>query len=217
MKKNKQNRLFSFVSDIFYREISPKFRADSFKNFMDFAYVIFEKIAVNFECLYQNYLYLYEEIVEKEIKSSNISKNDSVLIIGCGSIPSTSILVSKLSNPKEIISIDFDKNAIKNSINLMHRKSFDKSLKFENADGLNYSVEKFDVIFILYGIKKQRQILEILSSKIKDTSRILFRTTNDALDQYIGGKTVLESMFKVKDSIASINFAGTTSFILMKK
>jgi len=217
MKNNKQSWLFSFAYTVFYNYISSKFHTSSFKNFMDYTYIIFEKIAVNFEKLNISYINIYQELVEKEIKLSNISSDDSVLIIGCGSIPATSILVSKKSNAKKIVSIDYDLKAVKNAIKFINSSNFDKNLKFEHANGLNYSVKTFDVIFILYGIKKQDKILEYISKNVKDASRVIFRTTNDSLVHFLGGKEFLEKYFKIEKSICSEKLNDTISFLLKKK
>jgi 2-polyprenyl-3-methyl-5-hydroxy-6-metoxy-1,4-benzoquinol methylase len=217
MKNHKKNWIFSFASNIFYNYVSPKFRTGSFKNLMDITYIIFEKIAVNFKVLYLDYINIYQELVEKEVDLCNISSDESVLIIGCGSIPVTSILVSKNSSAKEFVSIDYDLKAVENAIKLVSSTTFDKNLKFEHADGFKYPVEKFDVIFVLYGIQKQDKILEYLSKNIKDTSRIIFRTTNDSLIQLIGGKEFLEKYFIVEKSICSEKFNDTISFLLKKK
>jgi len=217
MKNNKQRCLFSFAYIIFLNYISPKFHTSSFKKFMDYTYIIFEKIAVNFEMLNICYINLYQELVEKEVKLSNISYDDSVLIIGCGSIPATSILVSKKSNAKKIVSIDYDLKAIKNAIKFTNSSNFNKNLKFEHANGQNYSVKTFDVIFILYGIKKQDKILEYISKNLKNTTRIIFRTTNDSLIHILGGKGFLEKYFKIEKSICSEKLNDTISFLLKKK
>jgi threonine dehydrogenase-like Zn-dependent dehydrogenase len=217
MGKNKQSRLFSFVSNIFYGHISSKFNTGASKNFMDYAYIIFEKIAVNFEIVYMNYINIYQEIVKKEVNISEISSNDSVLIIGCGSIPATSILVSNNSNAKEIIAIDYDLQAVKKATRFADSSIFDKNLKFEHADGLEYPIEKFDVIFVLYGIRKQAEILKYISSKIKYNSRVIFRTTNDSLIKFLGGKDFIDEYFKIEKIIKSEKFSDTVSFLLKKK
>lgn len=217
MKNNKQNGLFLFAYRIFYNYISPKFHTSNFKNFMDYAYIFFEKIAVNFEILSINYINIYQEIVEKEVNLSNISSDDSVLIIGCGSIPATSILVSNKSNAKKIISIDYDLKAIRNSIKFIDSLNFDKNLKFEHRNGLNYAIETFDVIFILYGIREQDKLIEYISKNIKKTAHVIFRTTNDSLINLLGGKKFLEKYFVIEKSICSEKFNDTISLLLKKK
>ena len=217
MTNKKQNRLFSFARKTFYECISPKFKVGSFKSLMNFSYVLFEKIAISFEFLSRNYIDMYKEIVEKEINISDVSSDDSVLIIGCGSIPATSILVSNNSNSKKIVSIDYDLKAVKNAISFINSSSFDKNLKFEHADGMKYPVGNFDVIFVLYGIKKQKDILEYLFYNMKNNSRIIFRTTTDSFTKPLGRKDFLEKYFKIEKSFSSEKLVDTISFFLIKK
>jgi len=48
-------RFLSLARYIFFEIISPKFNTAYSKNFMDFAYIFFEKFAVSFEILSSNY------------------------------------------------------------------------------------------------------------------------------------------------------------------
>jgi len=217
MTNKKQNRLFSFAKKIFYEDISPRFNVRSFKNIMNLFYVVFEKIVINFEFLSQGYIDMYKEFVEKEVCLANISSKDNVLVIGCGSVPATSILISRNSDPKNIASIDYDLKAIKNAIQFINHSISDKNLKFEHVDGMNYPVDNFDVIFVLYGIKKTEEILEYLSFKIKDTCRIIFRTTTDSIDKTLREKKLLEKYFKIEKSTYSEELKDTVSFLLVKK
>ena len=89
-------RFLSFSRFAFFDILSAKFNAAPFKNFMDYFYVIFEKIAYSFRILSSNYLMLYDELIEKEIIMAKITKNSNVLVIGCGSLPVTSILIGSM-------------------------------------------------------------------------------------------------------------------------
>ncbi|MFO7676979.1 MAG: methyltransferase domain-containing protein [Thermoplasmatota archaeon] len=216
MKNQISNRFFVYAADIFYNYISPKFKTGSFKKFMDYAYAIFEKIAIHFISIYTIYIDIYKELVEKEVKILQINSDDSILVIGCGSIPATSILISQYSKPKKIVSIDYDKTAIKNAVYLVNNSDFDKNLHFEYADGLNYSLESFNEIFVLYGIKKQKEILHYIYQNMNDSARVIFRTTNDSLEQFLDGKKFLEQYFTIEKTIQSEELFDTVSLLLKK-
>ncbi len=217
MENNKRNRCLSFTSKILFKHIFPKFPTGPFKPLMDFSYIIYEKIAVNFEFLYINYINMYEELVKKEIDISNISSDDSVLVVGCGSIPTTSILLSKHSDARIIVSIDHDAKAVKKAKNLMKSFNFNKNLIFECADLLEYSIKEFDVVFLLYGIKKQKKIMKYVSKNLKNASRVIFRTTYDSLIKFLGGKEFIDRYFDINNSDKSEKFNDTISFLLKKK
>ena len=120
MVKSISERILSFSRFIFFDIISDKFNAAPFKNFMDYLYVIFEKIAYSFKILSENYLMLYDELIKKEIVMAQITKKTNVLVIGCGSLPVTPILIA-LKTDADIIGIDYDKKAVDRAINFINK------------------------------------------------------------------------------------------------
>ena len=106
------NKILKYSRRLFYELISPKFKKDLLKEVMDFSYILFEKIAIKFNIISMNYIKLYSDIVQKEIEIAEINSKDSVIIIGCGTLPSTSILIS-MKTEANIVAIDKDINAIK--------------------------------------------------------------------------------------------------------
>ncbi len=216
MAKGVIEGFLSFARYIFFEIITPKFNAAYFKNFMDFAYVFFEKIAISFEILSTNYLMFYDELIEKEIKMADISKNSNVLVIGCGSLPATTALISSKTNAN-IVSIDYDKKAVQNAFKFLKKINPKLNVKTVYADGHSYPIKGFDVIFILYGIKKQKDLLVHLSKKIENNTRVIFRTSQDSLDQIVGGTEFLSKWFEIKDCISSEKIYTSDSYLLMKK
>ncbi len=209
------NNLLSKCRHIFFNELGDKFNTKSLKKLMDFLYVLFEKIAIEFDFLSKNYIDLYKEIVEKEIKLAKIKTNDKVLVIGCGSLPVTSILL-KEKTKANIDSIDIDKNAIKNAIIFHNKNNFNTDLDFIHADGANHLIEKYDVILILYGIKQQRQIFEYVSLNMKENARIMFRTGIESDKKDIENIKELEKYFKVVQKIKSKTLFPVGTYLLNK-
>lgn len=208
--------LLSFSRFIIFKVISPKVNTAYFKNFMDFAYSFYEKIAISFEILSNNYLELYDEIVEKEIKMAQITKNSNVLLIGCGSLPATTALIGEKTQAN-IVSIDYDMKAFQNAKDYFKNSKIKSNIKIVYADGHNYPVKDFDVIFVLYGMKKQKDFLVQLSKKIENNTRIVLRTSQDTLNEFIGGTEFLSKWFVIKDCIHSERIYTTDSYLLMKK
>jgi len=119
-----KNKLFSFSRKLFFEIISPKFNVSASKSIMNLLYVYFEKISIHFEILYSNYLLLYDELIDKEIKLAKIKSSDKILIIGSGSLPATCILIAQKTNAK-IHGIDIDPVAIKKSTRFIKNISLD--------------------------------------------------------------------------------------------
>jgi precorrin-6B methylase 2 len=216
MSKGIFTRFLSFSRYIFFDIISAKFNTASFKNLMDYAYVVFEKISYSFEFLSFNYLMLYDELIEKEIKMARITDKSIILVIGCGSIPITPILLAKKAN-SEIVGIDFDIKAVKKASRYIKTYFPDLRIKIEQGDGLKYPIERFDMIFVLYGVKNQKEILKNISVKIESDNLVVFRTTQDVLNQKLKGIEKLSEMFKIKDYISSDSFYTSYSYLLAKK
>lgn len=216
MKEKMAGIFFSFSSKIIFTEIGGKLRPGALKGFMDFAFSIFEKVAHNFKILSSNYLNLYEEIVENEIKLGDITSKDTVLVIGCGSLPSTAALIYKKTKAS-ITGIDVDPKATKRAVAFLDNLHLKNKIKIDNADGLNYQLKNFDVILILYGVKKQKQIFEKLSKEMKKDARIILRCPSDTSDKIVEENIELDSYFIVKDNVTSRSLGTVDSFLLLKK
>lgn len=202
------NKTLSFTRNIFYEKISPKFKKNSLKEIIDFLYVMFEKIAIKFNIISINYLNLYEEIVQKEIKMANIVKSDSIIVIGCGTLPSTPLLISMKTKAK-VVAIDKDKKAIKGAKNFLSNINLKNTIKLIHANGLNYPINDFDVIIFLYGVKNLDKIIDNLYDKITSGKRIIIRTNNE----------INNSFFKRFNIISHVEskYLGEVNSYLIKK
>ena len=216
MTKSIIEHFLSFARYIFFEVISPKFNAAAFKNLVDYEYIILEKIAYSFEILSSNYLKLYDELIEKEISMAKITDDTNVLVIGCGSLPATTALIG-LKIKANIVSIDCDAKAIKKAKIFLEKLNLKSNTTIEYADGLTYPIDKFDVIFVLYGVKKQKELLENLSQKIGKSKKIIYRTNQDSLDQLVGGTEFLSNLFSIDASFGSESIYTSISYLLTKK
>jgi len=208
MNKNIVNKLLSYSRKIFYEKISPKYKKNQLKLIMDFLYVIFEKFAIKFNIISLNYLDLYAELVQKEIKMAKITSNDSILVIGCGTLPSTSLLIYEKTNAK-IVAIDKDKNAIRGAKSFLSNIKINDKIILKNADGLNYPLNDFDIIFVLYGVKKLEKIIDYLYKKANENAKIIIRA-NDQIDEKIFNK------FKIINKVESKYLGEVNSYLIMK-
>jgi len=216
MSKRLVEKMFSKIGRIIFEEIGPKLQTGMLKIFMDELFVVFEKTAHNFDIIAYNYLRLYEEIVEKELEMSCVSPDDLVLVIGCGSLPSTSAQIA-MKTDAVVVAIDNDKKAVEDAKKFLARLNLENSMTLENVDGRCYPVEKFDVIFVLYGVKQQKEVLTYLSDKIKDNARVVFRTTPDQQGRIRGEQVDLSNLFVVKNCIRNTSLGPLDSFLLCKK
>jgi len=189
------DKIMEYSRRMFYEEISPKFNKELLKGLMDFSYIIFEKIALKFNFISLNYLKLYSDLVNKEIQMTEINSKDNILIIGCGTIPSTSILISKKTNAN-VVGIDKDKKAIKNANKFLTNINY-KKIKLEHANGSKYPIKKFNIIMILYGVKNLDEIFNYLNKEISQDTKIIIRL-NEKIDKYYFQNFQIEKQIESK-------------------
>ena len=86
----------------------------------------------------------------------------------------------------------------------------------EHNDGLFYPIERFDAIFVVYGIKNEKEILNYLSDNMNHTSRIIFRTILRTLNNK-KNQMDLSSIFEIKNHTQSESLGHIVSLLLCKK
>jgi len=207
---------FSLFIYIFYRQIGTKFRTDVLKFFWDIFFVVLEKIGFKFDVISSNYIKLYDDIVEKEICMAKISSKDRILVIGCGSLPATTALIA-MKTKAEITTIDTDLKAAHEASYFFKNLNLERQITVEHADGLKYPISKFDVIFVLYGVQQQKEILNYLAENMQDKTKIIFRTVCDTQGRLSNKSLDVSRFFLVKDHVSSEYLGSVDSLLLLKK
>jgi len=211
------SKIFSIFQNIIFHHIGKKIRPGSLKGFMDKTFVIFEKVAFNFEKIANFYLEIYEDMIENELSMLDLPKCKKILVIGSGSLPVTPILIAKKTDA-DIIGVDIDKKAIKKSLAYIKKIGLENQIKLVLANGLIYPVKDFDAIFMLYGIRQQKEMLSYLSKNMSNSTELIFRTVTDngkiRIDYDYGD---LSEWFKVVNNIKSYGLGEVDSFLLKKK
>ena len=147
---------------------------------------------------------------------AKIKSTDKVLVIGSGSLPASCILILEKTKAK-ITGIDYDKNAIKNSLKFLKRINLDKKIEIKYGDGLKYPMSSYDIIFILYGIKPRIPILKYISKEMKNNSRVIFRTSIEDEKELLEDTKELSKYYIVKEHIYSEKIIPVGSYLLLKK
>ena len=200
----------------YFSRIADHFRAGALKSFMDPVFVIIEKIAGKFEIFASYYLSMYDEMIDQEIELANVTSTDRILVIGCGSVPATSILLAKRTDA-QIIALDHDDAAIQKAKELISWFQVEKNISPVFAEGMNYPLDDFSVIFISYGVKDPENILLYIQENCAPKTKIIYRTAVDIQQGASKGFIDLESLFIVRDSILSSSFSSVLSYLLIPK
>jgi 2-polyprenyl-3-methyl-5-hydroxy-6-metoxy-1,4-benzoquinol methylase len=215
MSKQKSSGLLSFVQNLYFQDIGNKFKPGTLKRFNSLLFILFEKIVIKFDIFLFDYINIYKLLVNEEIKLANISSNDSILVIGCGSIPSSCILLTQETEAK-ITGIDIDKKAVKKATNLINKLNLEKNIKIDKGNGAEYQVKNYDIIMILYGVKNLIKIFNHLSKDMKDHARIIIRAPESFNPENIEIKPILSKHFKQENKLLTKSF-GTLNLYLLKK
>jgi precorrin-6B methylase 2 len=216
MSQSRLKQVFSLLQTIVFKQIGNKIPTNSLKNLMDIAFILFEKIGSKFESISSLYLRLYEDIVLKELSIARLTKDDTVLVIGSGSLPATPVLIAQNTSTK-IISIDKDPAAVTAATTYVKNHHLEDKLTIVYADALTYPMERYTVIFVLYGVKHPGEFLTSLALRIHPDTRVIFRTITDAQGK-IADKTInLAVHFHVKEHVHTESLGSVDSFLLTKK
>jgi len=216
MVKRITEGFFSLFITICYKQIGTKFRTDVFKFFWDIFFVVLEKIGLKFDVISSNYMKLYDDIVEKEVGMAKISSKDRILVIGCGSLPATTALIA-MKTKAEITTIDTDLKAVHEASYFFKNFNLEHQITVEHADGLRYPINKFNVIFVLYGVQHQKEILTYLAENMQDKTKIVFRTVCDTQGRLSNKSIDVSRLFLVKDHVSSEYLGSVDSLFLLKK
>lgn len=209
-------RCFSCAHHVFFEEISPKFDEKALKHLMDRFYIFFEKSFYHFEFVSTYYLRLYNEITDNEIKLAKITSSDKVLVIGSGSIPATAEHIVRKTGA-EVYGIDRDKEAVSKGKKYAAIHGLTSGLHIIHSEGSIFDVSTYDVIFVLYGIKGEQDLFNVIADSMNPSARIIFRQPYDIafntkiLPEYI------QTNYSVTDQIITPSLGSIISLILRHK
>ncbi|MEM0492440.1 MAG: hypothetical protein QXS02_00555 [Candidatus Thermoplasmatota archaeon] len=210
---NLTKTFFKLMQRVIFKEIGTRLRTDILKKLMDPAFSLFEKTASTIPILSNIYIGLYNDVIKKEIAMANIKTDDKILVIGCGALPVTPVLITRMTG-SYVTCIDHDRSVIKKASFFIDSMSLNDKIKVEHADGVGYPIESFNVIVIVYGVKPSDKILAYVSDQIKNkNTRVILRTTIDNQGRLpIDIPTSLE----IKNTIRLDSLGAVDSILLQK-
>jgi precorrin-6B methylase 2 len=154
-------------------------------------------------------------MTDEEINLASISESDSIVHIGCGSVPASSILIAQKKNAK-VIGIDKDINAVKNADLCVKKIGLNEKIKIRHSEASDFDFYNFDVILISQGITLNDIFLKNLS-KISKNTRIIFRTFSSETGDLDESDIILENIFDVKKIVKHEKHGKVISVMLKVK
>ena len=216
MQRKKHASFLSVTSSFFLKTIGRNMNAFALKFISDYLFIVIEKIIVKLPLLLSPYIIYYEDIVDKEIKIAKITRQDNILHIGCGSIPSTSLLIAqKIRAP----TIGIDKNipTVQDAQNCIHTLHQENQIQIHHADAQTYTMQSSDVIIVSQGIEPRYEVLEHIAKTIGHNTRVIFRTFSSKNDNITKEDAVLSTLFSIQDIVAHPQHGILISVLLRKK
>ena len=143
---------------------------------------------------------------------ANITKNDKILLIGCGIFPTHSIIIAQGKNAK-VTGIDNSPRAVKLAKKYVKKIGLSDLIKIKLSDGINYELKDFNVVFIAINVYPINAVLNHLSENLRKGSKVICRSNkNDILLALKQEK--LEKKFTVAKRLQN---PRSQSFLLIKK
>lgn len=200
----------------FLEKFSMNMNVSYFKKIVDYMFELVEKITMKLEKLLPLYSRYYEDLIDNEIRLAKISSLTRVVHIGCGSIPSTSILIAKKTGAN-VVGIDKNPHAVEKARYCINKLGFDDKIQIKHADAVNFPIKEFDVIVISHGVESRDKILRNISKSIKENTVVIFRTFSTNLGELAKYDAFLNDIFDVNDIARHKRHGLVISVSLSKK
>lgn len=157
---------------------------------------------------------------QKEYENCIIESNVNVLHIGCGAYPLTEIVLASCSTG-HIVGIDKNQKTVAQARHIIKRNKLEDRITITHGDGLDFSVDGFDVIIVSSCSLPKVQILQHLFQKAKPQSTIVVREVDIAAKdilQCLDAQHDIELIKQVRHNpFPFFEPIGWTTFCLKKK
>ena len=183
------------------------------KRGLDFVFRITEILlikVIQFADLYTGY---YRHMILDETAMADITSGESVLHIGCGSIPNTAVTLAKEIGVF-VKALDNDSVAVDKARSYIQQRNLQDKINIELADGMKYSPQDYDIIIISLGVEPISKVLTNISISAKPGTQIIYRKTRYGKQKF-SLPTGLSIQKKVKQRMFRI-FSFTEALLLVK-
>lgn len=171
-------------------------------------YSFLELLAVKTKLFNEFLMKMRKPIFLNEIKMANITKNDKVLLIGCGIFPSETIEIAEQTGA-DVVCIDNSINVVKSAKKFVKKKKIGNNIKIEHGNGVDYPISDFDVIFVAINVWPIDLVLKNILNNMKSDARVMCKSINNDIMTVIKNEN-----FNI---VSKLENPKTQSFLLKKK
>ena len=216
MQGRKHESIVLTIVSFFLKTFSRNMNAFALKFISDYMFIIVEKIIVKLPSLLLPYITYYEDIVDNEILLAKITKQDTVLHIGCGPLPSTSLLVTKKTGA-HTIGIEKNTLSVQDAQYCVHAVHQENQIQIHHANALTYAMQSYHVIIVSQGIEPRYEVLEHIANTMGPDTRVIFRTFSSTDGGITTQDAVLITLFTVGTIVSHPQHGILISILLSKK
>lgn len=180
-----------------------------------------DKVIFNLESMLERskflsnlYTKFFTKMTIEEFSMTGIDpmKNANVLVIGCGPVPHTLVILGKNTN-WNIRGIDKDASAVEKARDVIRENNLEDRVKVEKEEGLNVDLKDYDLIVIAYGVEPKEKILERVLNEKSPDAKVIYRTAWDMFDVIYGKENLpknasVKSTYYRPDFVKSMLIAG---------
>lgn len=169
---------------------------------------LFEKLLCKSNLLSKLYIAFFKKMTIKEFSMAPIPEDAKVMIIGCGSLPHTMIILG-LEKKWRLTGVDIDKDAVNKAKSLVKKYKLKGEIEIIQENGLTVDLSDYDLIVVSFDVKSKEKMLERLLKDMDEKTFILYRTTWESLELIYGKdiitkKAAIEKTFYRSDFIKSL-------------
>ena len=169
---------------------------------------LFEKLLCKSNILSNMYIAFFKKTTIDEFSMAQIPEEGRVLIIGCGSLPHTMIILA-LEKKWKLTGVDIDKDAVNKAKSIVKKYKLKGEIEIVKEDGLTVDLSGYHLIVISFDVKPKAKILERLLKDMDEKTFILYRTTWESFEiiykkDVITKKAATEKTFYRTDFIKSL-------------
>ena len=130
-----------------------------------YKFSLLEFLALKIKPVYNLLMSWRKPVFIKEVKMAKVTSKDKVLLIGGGILPSESMIITKETNAN-VVTIDNNKSACKHAEAFIKKRGLSDKIKIVYADGVEFPVSNFDVVFIAISVWPIDTVFKNLSKNL---------------------------------------------------
>jgi 2-polyprenyl-3-methyl-5-hydroxy-6-metoxy-1,4-benzoquinol methylase len=143
-----------------------------------------EFLAIHNGLMYRFYFKWIGDIFLDEFHLAHVSSHETVLHMGCGVLPTMSLLAAEQAHAK-VTALDHNLKVVLTAQWYIHKKKVTDCITVIHGEGTTFPVDSYDVIFIALNVTPIDAVFRHLASQTKPTVRIICRDLGNGMSSLL--------------------------------